>query len=66
MATGQLSGSRDKGLGFIQPDDGATTCSCTSRVERAAGLLNEGQKLSYESKLAQHARQDHAENLRAM
>jgi len=52
-ATEQLSGfNATKGLASFQPDDGGKTVSAHQRLERARmGSLNEGQKLSYESKL---------------
>ena len=52
-----------KGFGFIQPDDGA---DMHEHVERAGlSSLNEGQKLSFESKLDSKRGKTSAENLRA-
>src|SRR5712675_245597 len=54
MATGTVKWfNATKGFGFIQPDDGGNDVFVhISAVERAGmGSLNEGQKLSYESKL---------------
>ena len=61
MATGTVKWfNATKGFGFIQPDDGGTDVFVhISAVERAGlSSLNEGQKLSYEAKKDQHARQD--------
>ena len=61
MATGTVKWfNATKGFGFIQPDDGGTDVFVhISAVERAGlSSLNEGQKLSYEAKVDQHARQD--------
>jgi CspA family cold shock protein len=57
-----------KGFGFIQPDDGGNDVFVhISAVERAGmGSLNEGQKLSFESKLDSMRGKTSAENLRAM
>ena len=57
-----------KGFGFIEPDDGGPDMFVhISAVERAGmGSLNEGQKLSYESKLDSMRGKTSAENLRAM
>ena len=54
MATGTVKWfNATKGFGFIQPDDGGNDVFVhISAVERAGmGSLNEGQKLSFESKL---------------
>jgi CspA family cold shock protein len=63
MATGTV-----KGFGFIQPDDGGNDVFVhISAVERAGmGSLNEGQKLSFESKVDSMRGKTSAENLRAM
>ena len=60
--------NNQKGFGFIQPDTGGTDVFVhISAVERAGmGSLNEGQKLSYESKLDSVRGKTSAENLRAM
>ena len=57
-----------KGFGFIQPDNGGSDAFVhISAVERAGmGSLNEGQKLSFESKLDNMRGKTSAENLRAM
>ena len=57
-----------KGFGFIQPDAGGTDIFVhISAVERAGlSSLNEGQKVSYESKLDSARGKTSAENLRAM
>ena len=54
MATGTVKWfNATKGFGFIQPDDGGNDVFVhISAVERAGmGSLNEGQKLSFESKV---------------
>jgi cold shock protein len=69
MATGTVKWfNATKGFGFIQPDDGGNDVFVhISAVERAGmGSLNEGQKLSYESKLDSARGKTSAENLRAM
>jgi cold shock protein len=69
MATGTVKWfNATKGFGFIQPDDGGNDVFVhISAVERAGmGSLNEGQKLSYESKLDSQRGKTSAENLRAM
>ena len=69
MATGTVKWfNATKGFGFIQPDDGGNDVFVhISAVERAGmGSLNEGQKLSYESKLDSVRGKTSAENLRAM
>jgi cold shock protein len=57
-----------KGFGFIQPTDGSKDVFVhISAVERAGlGSLNEGQKLSFESKVDSMRGKTSAENLRAM
>ena len=57
-----------KGFGFIQPDDGGNNVFVhISAVERAGmGSLNEGQKLSFESKVDSMRGKTSAENLRAV
>jgi cold shock protein len=57
-----------KGFGFIQPDDGGNDVFVhISAVERAGmNSLNEGQKLSFESKLDSKRGKSSAENLRAV
>jgi CspA family cold shock protein len=57
-----------KGFGFIQPDDGGNDVFVhISAVERAGmGSLDEGQKLSFESKLDSKRGKSSAENLRAV
>ena len=69
MATGTVKWfNATKGFGFIQPDDGGNDVFVhISAVERAGmSSLNEGQKLSYESKLDSARGKTSAENLRAM
>jgi CspA family cold shock protein len=69
MATGTVKWfNATKGFGFIQPDDGGNDVFVhISAVERAGmGSLNEGQKLSFESKLDSQRGKTSAENLRAM
>jgi cold shock protein len=69
MSTGTVKWfNATKGFGFIQPDDGGNDVFVhISAVERAGmGSLNEGQKLSYESKLDSARGKTSAENLRAM
>jgi cold shock protein len=69
MSTGTVKWfNATKGFGFIQPDDGGNDVFVhISAVERAGmGSLNEGQKLSYESKLDSMRGKTSAENLRAM
>ena len=57
-----------KGFGFIQPDNGGSDVFVhISAVERAGlGSLNEGQKISFESKVDSMRGKTSAENLRAM
>jgi len=57
-----------KGFGFIQPDDGGTDVFVhISAVERAGlSSLNEGQKISFESKVDSVRGKTSAENLRAV
>src|SRR3954468_19642977 len=57
-----------KGFGFIQPDDGGNDVFVhISAVERAGlGSLNEGQKVSFESKVDSMRGKTSAENLRAL
>ncbi len=57
-----------KGFGFIQPADGSKDVFVhISAVERAGmGSLNEGQKISFESKLDSARGKTSAENLRAV
>ena len=57
-----------KGFGFIQPDDGGNDVFVhISAVERAGmNSLNEGQKVSFESKLDSKRGKSSAENLRAV
>jgi CspA family cold shock protein len=69
MATGTVKWfNATKGFGFIQPDDGGNDVFVhISAVERAGmGSLNEGQKLSFESKLDNMRGKTSAENLRAV
>jgi CspA family cold shock protein len=69
MTTGTVKWfNATKGFGFIAPDDGGNDVFVhISAVERAGmGSLNEGQKLSYESKLDSQRGKTSAENLRAM
>jgi len=69
MATGTVKWfNATKGFGFIQPDDGGKDVFVhISAVERAGmGSLNEGQKLSFESKVDSQRGKTSAENLRAM
>jgi CspA family cold shock protein len=69
MATGTVKWfNATKGFGFIQPDDGGNDVFVhISAVERAGmGSLNEGQKLSFESKLDSMRGKTSAENLRAV
>jgi CspA family cold shock protein len=69
MTTGTVKWfNSQKGFGFIQPDNGGSDAFVhISAVERAGrGSLNEGQKLSYESKLDSMRGKTSAENLRAM
>src|SRR5258708_40375783 len=69
MATGTVKWfNATKGFGFIQPDDGGNDVFVhISAFERAGmGSLNEGQKLSYESKLDSMRGKTSAENLLAM
>jgi cold shock protein len=69
MATGTVKWfNATKGFGFIQPDDGGNDVFVhISAVERAGmGSLNEGQKLSFESKVDSMRGKTSAENLRAM
>ena len=68
MATGTVKWfNATKGFGFIQPDDGGNDVFVhISAVERAGmGSLNEGQKLSFESKPDSMRGKTSAENLRA-
>jgi CspA family cold shock protein len=57
-----------KGFGFIAPDDGGNDVFVhISAVERAGmGSLNEGQKLSFKSKIDSKRGKSSAENLRAV
>ena len=57
-----------KGFGFIAPDDGGNDVFVhISAVERAGlSSLNEGQKLSFESKVDSMRGKTSAENLRAV
>ena len=57
-----------KGFGFIQPEDGSQDVFVhISAVERAGlSSLNEGQKLSFESKVDSMRGKTSAENLRAV
>ena len=69
MTTGTVKWfNATKGFGFIQPDDGGNDVFVhISAVERAGlGSLNEGQKLSFESKVDSMRGKISAENLRAM
>src|ERR1700731_1747862 len=69
MSTGTVKWfNATKGFGFIQPDDGGNDVFVhISAVERAGmGSLNEGQKLSFESKLDSMRGKTSAENLGAM
>ena len=69
MATGTVKFfNTQKGFGFITPSDGSKDVFVhISAVERAGmGSLNEGQKVSYESKLDSARGKTSAENLRAM
>src|ERR1700694_5919427 len=69
MTTGTVKWfNATKGFGFIAPDDGGNDVFVhISAVERAGmGSLNEGQKLSFESKVDSQSGKTSAENLRAM
>src|SRR3954465_4644091 len=69
MSTGTVKWfNATKGFGFIQPDDGGNDVFVhISAVERAGmGSLNEGQKLSFESKVDSMRGKTSAENLRAV
>jgi CspA family cold shock protein len=69
MTTGTVKWfNATKGFGFIQPDDGGNDVFVhISAVERAGmGSLNEGQKLSFESKVDSMRGKTSAENLRAV
>ena len=69
MATGTVKWfNATKGFGFIQPDAGGTDIFVhISAVERAGlSSLNEGQKVSFESKVDSMRGKTSAENLRAV
>ena len=69
MATGTVKWfNAQKGYGFIAPDDGSKDVFVhISAVERAGmGSLNEGQKISFESKVDSMRGKTSAENLRAV
>jgi CspA family cold shock protein len=69
MTTGTVKWfNATKGFGFIAPDDGGNDVFVhISAVERAGmGSLNEGQKLSFESKVDSMRGKTSAENLRAV
>jgi cold shock protein len=69
MTTGTVKWfNATKGFGFIQPDDGGNDVFVhISAVERAGmGSLNEGQKISFESKVDSMRGKTSAENLRAV
>ena len=57
-----------KGFGFIQPDDGGNDVFVHISAVESAGMssLNEGQKLSFESKLDSKRGKSSAENLLAV
>jgi cold shock protein len=57
-----------KGFGFIQPDDGSKDVFVhISAVERAGmGVLNEGQKISFEVVADRRSGKSSADNLRAV
>ena len=67
MATGTVKWfNGQKGFGFIQPDDGGNDVFVhISAVERAGlSSLDEGQKVSYESKVDPKRGKSSEENLR--
>jgi CspA family cold shock protein len=69
MTTGTVKWfNATKGFGFIAPDDGGNDVFVhISAVERAGlSSLNEGQKLSFESKVDSMRGKTSAENLRAV
>jgi cold shock protein len=69
MTTGTVKWfNATKGFGFIAPDDGGNDVFVhISAVERSGmGSLNEGQKLSFESKVDSMRGKTSAENLRAV
>jgi CspA family cold shock protein len=69
MTTGTVKWfNATKGFGFIAPDDGGNDVFVhISAVERAGlSSLNEGQKLSFESKVDSMRGKTSAENLRSV
>jgi CspA family cold shock protein len=69
MTTGTVKWfNATKGFGFIAPDDGGNDVFVHNSAVERAGLssLNEGQKLSFESKVDSMRGKTSAENLRAV